>query len=104
MRYKPRWHGSSQLVVVGVYERWTHVQLDFKKQMKPHAKQSFPNKHVTTKEEANVENVGLQAQKMGMVEEPWGGGGHGAKMVTWHGQYDKVRRFDEKHMCFFSLP
>jgi hypothetical protein len=53
-------------------------------------KKSSPNEHVTTKEERNVESEGLQAQKVGMWGEPWGGGGYAAKMVTWHGQYDKV--------------
>ena len=28
---------------------------------------------------------GLQMQKVSMVGESRGGGGHGAKVVTWHG-------------------
>ena len=52
-------------------------------------KNSSPNKHVTTKEETNVESEGLQAQKVGRWGEPWGGGGYATKMVTWHGQYNK---------------
>jgi hypothetical protein len=72
------------VVVVGVYKRWTHVQLALQRKKRCMLKILSQKKHVTKGGHNYGKVEGLQVQKVGMVGNLGGVGGPGAKVARWH--------------------
>ena len=73
-------------MVVGVYERWTCVQLAFQRERATWG----GGKKKKKEEETNVKMWGTTSAKVGMAGETKGSGWHGVKVATWHGQWGRV--------------